>query len=257
MSAENIARALDLRHSGDDYVGRCPCCGYKSGFAIRDGDDGKLLAICHTGKCDWTAIRAALVKLGLLHDEREPQRRPPRIILPQPTPPKTDADIAASKEWRAAARIWGSTASAAGSPVDDYLLSRGITHRPIPDVLRFSLNLWHRETCERGPGMVAIVEHVGFGHVGIHRTWLRPDGGGKADLDPDKMSLGPIDGGAIRLGPIGPNGELAVAEGIEDALSFTQLTGQPCWSALTAGGIERLVLPPEVRFGARPWKNAR
>jgi hypothetical protein len=251
MSAEAIARALNLRRSGHDFVGKCPSCGYRSGFSVTE-EDGKLLAYCAAGGCDHTAVWSALVKLGLV-PEREPlrrTRRPARIILPQPTPPKTDADIAASKEWQSAARIWQSAAPTAGSPADDYLLFRGITRRPIPDVLRFSLNLWHRETGERGPGMVAIVEHVVFGHVGIHRTWLRPDGGGKADLDPDKMSLGPIDGGAIRLGPIGPNGELAVAEGIEDALSFTQLTGQPCWSALTAGGIERIVLPPEVRFVA-------
>jgi hypothetical protein len=249
MSAEAIARALNLKRSGHDYVGACLVCGYRSGFSVTE-KDGKVLAYCAAGGCDQTAVWSALVKLGLV-PEREPQlrkRRPTRIIRPQPTPPKTDADIVASKEWQAAARIWQSAAPAAGSPVDDYLLFRGITCRPIPDVLRFSLNLWHRETGERGPRMVAIIEHVVFGHVGIHRTWLRPDGSGKADLDPCKMSLGPIAGGAIRLAPIGPHGDLAIAEGIETALSFAQLTGAPTWAAVSAGGIESLILPPEVKF---------
>jgi hypothetical protein len=96
--------------------------------------------------------------------------------------------------------------------------------------------------------MVALVEHQVHGPVAVHRTWLKPDGTGKADLDPDRMTLGPSDGAAIRLAPVGPHGELGVTEGIEDALSYMQLKGIPTWSALTAGGIERLILPPEARF---------
>jgi hypothetical protein len=76
---------------------------------------------------------------------------------------------------------------------------------------------------------------------------LLPDGSGKADLDPNKMTYGPTAGGAIRLAPIGPDGKLAVAEGIESALSFFQMTGTPTWSAICAKGIELLVLPVEAR----------
>jgi len=253
MTVEAIAHALNLRRSGDDYVGRCPCCGYKSGFAIRDGDDGKLLTICHTGKCDWTAIRGALVKLGLLNDDREPQRRrrkATRIIRPAPSAPKTDADIAALDNWQAAARIYHRGIPAAGTPVERYLrVARDYTG-PIPDVLRFVPDLWHRESNTRWPAMIGLVEHDVFGHIAIHRSWLQPDGSAKAPVSPDRMTLGPADGGAIRLAPIGPNGELALAEGVEDALSFMKLTGQPCWSCLTAGGIESFVLPAAVRFVA-------
>ena len=46
-----------------------------------------------------------------------------------------------------------------------------------------------------------------------------------------------------------------MAEGIEDALSFMQMTGQPCWSAVVAGGIEQLILPPEVKFVAIAMDN--
>jgi hypothetical protein len=61
------------------------------------------------------------------------------------------------------------------------------------------------------------------------------------------MTLGPIAGGAIQLAPIGPDGRLAVAEGIESSLSYMMMTGTPTWSAICAPGIESLVLPPEVR----------
>jgi hypothetical protein len=253
MSVENIARGLGLKRSGDDYVGRCPCCGYKSGFAITERDD-KILAVCHVGGCDWSAIRASLVKVGLLDEQGEgPRRRRSRcltrIIPPRASfsPPRTGDDLLEMGNWQAAARIWRGTAPAAGTIVETYLRSRGI-NTPIPNVLRFAPDLWHRQTGTRGPGMVALVEHVAFGHVAIHRTWLLEDGSGKADLDPNKKTLAPIQGAAIRLAPVGPHGDLAIAEGIETALSFALLTGAPTWSAISAGGIEQLLLPQEVRF---------
>src|SRR5207244_2670964 len=63
-----------------------------------------------------------------------------------------------------------------------------------------------------------------------------------------KMALGPVGGGAVRLAPITEDGKVAVAEGIETALSYTQLTGRPCWSGVAAVGIEHLILPDAVRF---------
>jgi hypothetical protein len=59
------------------------------------------------------------------------------------------------------------------------------------------------------------------------------------------MTLGPCRGAAVRLAPAGPF--LAVAEGIESALSYMQLAGLPTWAALSAGGIRSLILPDEVR----------
>src|ERR1700730_12917669 len=94
--------------------------------------------------------------------------------------------------------------------------------------------------------MIALIEHVERGPVAVHRTWLLPDGSGKADLYPAKMTLGPIAGGAIQLASIEPDGRLAVAEGIETALSYMMMTGTPTWSAICAAGLESLVLPPEV-----------
>ncbi|ODS02496.1 hypothetical protein AUC71_15025 [Methyloceanibacter marginalis] len=79
----------------------------------------------------------------------------------------------------------------------------------------------------------------------IHRTWLARDGLGKADFDKNKMALSEWSGGVIRLAPIAA--VLGVAEGIETALSVTQLTGIACWSAMAAGNFEKIELPPGVR----------
>ena len=100
--------------------------------------------------------------------------------------------------------------------------------------------------------MVAAVLYGGR-IVAVHRTFLRPDGSGKAKLDPDKMTLGPCKGGAVPLAPAGR--VLAVAEGIETALSYMEVTGTPTWAALSAGGIRNIVLPDcvcEVVVAADP-----
>lgn len=90
-----------------------------------------------------------------------------------------------------------------------------------------------RVDCETDEGCVSVA---------VHRTYLLHDGTGKAPVTPARMALGPTHGGAVRLAE--PEGRLAVAEGIETALSVFQETGLPTWAALSASGIEGLVLPP-------------
>jgi DNA primase len=74
---------------------------------------------------------------------------------------------------------------------------------------------------------------------------LAHDGSGKAPIEPQKMTLGPVHGGAVRLGP--PAESLLITEGIETALSVMQTTGQVAWAALSAIGIANLELPDLVR----------
>jgi hypothetical protein len=91
--------------------------------------------------------------------------------------------------------------------------------------------------------MVAAVQ--GAGSPAVHRTWLRADGLGKADIDPPKAMLGAVTGGAVRLADgFGP---LVVAEGIETALSLASgllRTPATVWAALSTSGIRGLHLSP-------------
>jgi hypothetical protein len=145
---------------------------------------------------------------------------------------------------RIAWRLWTAARDPRGTPVERYLHIRGLELPPAP-VLRFASRCWNRETGLELPAMVARVDDQNGEFVAIHRTWLLPDGSGKAKLREPKWSLGPISrGAAVRLAPAGP--ALAIAEGIETALTAIVATGIPAWSALTAGGIQRLVLPTEV-----------
>jgi phage/plasmid primase-like uncharacterized protein len=96
--------------------------------------------------------------------------------------------------------------------------------------------------------MVALVDHVERGPVAIHRTFLKPDGSDKANIEPAKASLGPVRGGAVRLGMPRFDTWLAICEGIETALSIALACNLPTWAALSASGVKNLVLPFEVRL---------
>jgi hypothetical protein len=145
-----------------------------------------------------------------------------------------------------AREIWEASQPAAGTLVEQYLRSRAIT-LAIPPTLRFHPGLRHPSGLI-APAMVALVQDLDGRPTAILRTWLRkPIFGtsiGKADLEPNKMALGPITGSAVRLGHSRP--KVALAEGIETALSVRQMTGLVCWAGM-GGNLAGVLLPPEVR----------
>jgi hypothetical protein len=76
---------------------------------------------------------------------------------------------------------------------------------------------------------------------GVHITHLRADGRGKAPIDPPKRMIGRSQGWPIVLAPLNDGLGLAIAEGIEDALSLHQATGLGAWAAGAAGRLPALV----------------
>jgi hypothetical protein len=142
-----------------------------------------------------------------------------------------------------ARRIWDETKPAPGTLVERYLRGRGIAV-PVPLSLRFHPGL-HHQSGSPWPAMVAEVSDPRGDWCAVHRTWLAYNGNGKAPVDKQKMSLGPVGKGAVRLAPAAS--KLIVAEGIETALSAMFASGIGAWSAVSAGGVAQIVLPPEVR----------
>lgn len=139
-------------------------------------------------------------------------------------------------------KIWRETRPAAGALVERYLTMRGISGS-IPESIRFHPSLYHMPSKQNHPCMIsAIVRWPGKILIGVHRTYLDLLTGTKALIEPNKMMLGKVCGGAVRLSHL--SDVLIVSEGIETALSILQVRPEATvWAALSAGGIKSLLLP--------------
>ena len=237
--AEQIVRALRGHWHGTGGMARCPAHPDRvPSLSVRDAGE-KPLVHCHAG-CAQAVVIAALRERGLWGrgEQRFARIRAAAQQL------DTRADEARDRErTESALRIWAETRPAVGTPVEEYLRARGITIPP-PEVLSFHPGLRH--SGEVWPAMVALVTRGTDGDaIGIHRTFLSRDSGGKAPVTPQKMMLGPCGGGVVRLGPA--TNPLMVGEGIETCLAAMQGTGRPAWAALSTSGLRSLDLPPVVR----------
>jgi putative DNA primase/helicase len=232
LSASDIASRLKLHRAARSYRGACPACGYPNAFSLRASKGDRISMFC--ANCgDRSAITDAVV----------------RAVGGAWTPPAaaTPADDAAARQRKqeAAARLWSGSAAAVGTIADAYLTGRALPGLAASPSLRFRGDCHHPEG-GRLPAMIAEVVNVIGAFLGVHRTYLRHDGTGKAAVEPAKASLGPVWGGAIRLDPLAP--ELVIGEGIETAASAGRLLSLPAWAALSAGNMAQgLLLPVEVR----------
>ncbi|MBM4405664.1 MAG: toprim domain-containing protein [Chloroflexi bacterium] len=164
---------------------------------------------------------------GVIHGGNAPRLAPPRVV--------NDGERSA---W--AREIWSKTRAAAGTSVESYLRLRGLTCA-IPPSLRYSV-LRHPQGSYHGCMVAAVTVWPEPQPQAIHRTYLASGGKGKASVAEPKMSLGPIKGGAVRLGTVGET--LLIAEGIETAMSGQQDTNIPAWATVCASNMPNLVLPP-------------
>lgn len=236
MTAETIAKALGGRRAGATWMARCPAHDDKSpSLAIRTGERGKVLVRCHAG-CDQRDVIAALSDLGLWETTGTRSRGVAHGRCRSGT---TEADPEAAARTQAVIAIWRASQDIAGSPAANYLRSRGLT-LSLPPSLRFHPALKHASGGV-WPAMVALVVHGETGEpLAVHRTFLAPDGHGKAPVDPPKMMLGPCRGGVVQLGE--PGDALMIGEGIETCLAAMQATGKPAWAALSTSGLRALDL---------------
>src|SRR5690606_32859894 len=96
------------------------------------------------------------------------------------------------------------------------------------------------------PAMVAAVTDLTGHQTGAHRTWLAPDGSGKAPVETPRRAMGDLLGHAVRFGNAGV--VLAAGEGIETVLSPRQvLPKMPMLAALSAAHLAAILFPPTLR----------
>ncbi|NBZ89799.1 toprim domain-containing protein, partial [Stagnihabitans tardus] len=109
---------------------------------------------------------------------------------------------------------------------------------------------WHREEGQtKGlprPALIAAVTDGAGVLTGAHRTWLAPDGQGKASVETQRRAMGHLLGHAVRFDSV--REVLAAGEGIETMLSLREAApGLPAWSALSAAHLGVVVLPPTLQ----------
>lgn len=151
-------------------------------------------------------------------------------------------------------------------PLDDadagiarrYLQSRGIPSRVVRSLRNVRFHPAHRYRDRdhgdlgRWPAIVMAVSDVDGAPVTLHRTFLAPDGVGKADV-PTPKRIAPIPNGRRLSGGAGrimaaPFGVLGICEGFETALAIQAVTAMPVWPVLSNRLLEAFQPPEGVRM---------
>ena len=155
-------------------------------------------------------------------------------------------------------KVWKESQPIVGSLAETYLRSRGICAdlRYIGNNLRFHPAMPYKEDDNskwvKLPCMLAVYRDKNGKALTLHRTFLKPDGSGKADVSRPKMVMAPprdMRGGYIVLDKphVANTGKyIGIAEGIENALSAREAMG----CAMFCGFSDRLMamtnFPEEV-----------
>jgi putative DNA primase/helicase len=247
--AQEIVQALHGKWRGSYGVVKCPAHDDRSpSLRIRQGETGVPLVRCFAG-CDSRDVIAALSRIGVWPEfERDRsqhrQIRPIRQIVSAPQvyqpEPWTDDEMDRAR-W--ARDRWITTVPAVGSIVERYWHeARGIS-MPIPPVIRFGAAIpYGYESDVAFPAMVAKVQGPAGNFVGIHVTYLRPDGSGKLEgTRKPKLIFGCVGGAAIRLADAACH--LAIGEGIESTASYMQETKCAGWVGMNTSGLRSIRLP--------------
>jgi len=224
-----------------DKHGPCPLCQSEKNFRWDNKDgNGSYICTCGSGPgaklaCEFMGktFKQVADEIDLMIGNIKVDSAPPRRDMSD-----EDRRLALREVYAATKQV------VPGDLADTYLKSRGFGELIYPKALRFAGALRDGEGGVR-PCMVATVTDTEGKAVSLHRTFLRPDGLAKAEMEaPRKMMPGALpDGACVRLSD-GPSASLGIAEGLETALAASVLYGLPVWAALTATMLAKWI-PPE------------
>ena len=204
------------------------------------GEHGDLLDVIREscGLIDFKDVaEEARTFLSLPHPEPDPdhQRRPASAPAGSP---------------EAARRLFAMSRPVTGTVVESYLRKRGITALHGTGSLRFHPRCYYRpdehSPTETWPAMIASVTDLDGRITGVHRTWLSPEGNGKAPIDTPRRAMGDLLGHAVRFGTA--HDVIAAGEGIETILSLRMaLPGLPMAAALSAAHLAAILFRAPLR----------
>lgn len=158
-------------------------------------------------------------------------------------------DAAPTGSTEASRRLVAMSKPIIGTLVETYLRGRAITTLDGTGALRFHPHCYYRPDdygpTETWPAMIASVTDLNGRLTGAHRTWLAPDGSGKAPIDTPRRAMGDLLGHAVRFGV--PGSVMAAGEGIETTLSLRcALPDMAMAAALSAAHLAAILFPPTL-----------
>ncbi|MBY4639981.1 toprim domain-containing protein [Gluconacetobacter entanii] len=150
----------------------------------------------------------------------------------------------------AARRLFAMSKPITGTIVETYLRKRGITELHETASLRFHPRCYYRAddggSTETWPALIAAVTDLDGRLTGVHRTWLSPDGEGKAPVKTSRRAMGQLLGHAVRFGAA--SGVMAMGEGIETVLSIGMVLPQlPLAACLSSAHLAASAFPALLR----------
>src|SRR5271166_1498847 len=149
-----------------------------------------------------------------------------------------------------ARRLFAMAQPISGTIVEAYLRARSITTLHAAGSLRFHPRCYYRPDAwsppEVWPAMIAAVTDLDGKITGAHRSWLAPDGSGKAPIETPKRAMGHLLGNAFRFGVAGE--VMAAGEGVETMLSLRcVIPTMPMAAALSATHLAAILFPEPLR----------
>ncbi|MCQ9148327.1 DNA primase [Rhizobium oryzihabitans] len=193
--------------------------------------------------------------LGLIDfkDVAEEARRFLSLPHPEPSRPRTPTGMTSNiviGSPEASRRLFAMSQPIGGTLAEIYLRSRAITSLVGGSALRYHSRCYYRpdehSPTEIWPAIVASVTDLDGKQTGAHRTWLSPDGSGKAPVETPRRAMGDLLGHGVRFGVAGE--VLAAGEGIETVLSPRQvLPHMPMLAALSAAHLAAILFPATLR----------
>jgi putative DNA primase/helicase len=254
---EDITRIATALGKPKQYRGGYMCCcpvheDHEPSLAIWTSESYPLGLKCYAN-CNPKDILEAIKTRGLLpshqlgyHAYKSPVRRLGDVmpsIVQTFTPEQSQTTEQVDKKG-IAKNMWHEAINPIGTPVETYLQSRGICG-DIPPTIRYLPHALHAPTKVYYPCMLSAITRWPHDDViAVHRTYLSYDRQGKASIEPRKMMLGAVSGGAVQLLPFSNQGTLYIGEGIETMLSIKEAYSDcAILAVLSSSNYKGLILP--------------
>jgi DNA primase len=230
-----------------ERCGPCPICGGTDRFSINTkkqvfncrgcGVGGDAIALVQfLNGCSFQSAISTLTG----ENPRSKRNAPEDISL---SPRDHDHD---DRQRDKALRLWRVSELPMAAPVEAYLRSRGIASF-LPATVRFlpplkpehhpAMIVAYGMANEREPGSLDIAENK---ITAVQLTLIKPDGSGKVDVKPNKLTIGSPADQPMVIAPVNDLLGLAICEGVEDALSAQRATGLGAWASGGASFMPKL-----------------